>query len=188
MQWDAIVLAGGRGSRLGGVDKATLELDGTTLLARALEAVVGASRVIIVGDADAPGAVVVQEEPRFAGPAAGVGAGLAQVTSSYVLLAAVDQPFLAEAIPALLDAVTGDGVIALDGEGRRQHLMSIVSADALREAVSTQSSLTDLSLRALLSPLELVEVVVPQRSTLDIDTWLDRDRALEHEQEGSRHD
>ena len=30
MDVDAIVLAGGRGSRLGGVDKATLELDGET--------------------------------------------------------------------------------------------------------------------------------------------------------------
>ena len=45
MLWDAVVLAGGRGSRLGGVDKATLELDGSTLLGRTLAALAGAARV-----------------------------------------------------------------------------------------------------------------------------------------------
>lgn len=179
MQWDAIVLAGGRGSRLGGVDKATLELDGATLLARALSAVEGASQVVVVGEVDAPGSIVVQEEPRFAGPAAGVGVGLGEVKSPYVLLAAVDQPFLADAIPLLIDAVVGDGVVAVDADGHRQHLMSVIDTHALRRAVAAQSSLTDLSLRALLSPLDLVEVAVPVRSTLDIDTWDDRDRAEE---------
>lgn len=176
MPWDAIVIAGGRGSRLGGVDKASLEIDGTTLLSRTLAAVADASRVIIVGDVEAPGAVVVQEEPRFAGPAAAVGAGLAEVTAPYALLVGVDQPFLADAIPVLVAATAGDGVVAVDGEGRRQHLMSLVDAEALRRAVAAQSSLVDLSLRALLAPLELVEVAVPLRSTFDIDTWHDRDR------------
>jgi molybdopterin-guanine dinucleotide biosynthesis protein A len=188
MQWDAIVLAGGRGSRLGGVDKGSLELDGVTLLSRTLEAVAGAARVVVVGEVDAPGVIVVQEEPRFAGPAAAVGAGLAEVTSPYVLLAGVDQPFLGDAIPALLEAVTGDGVIAVDADGHRQQLMIVVNAVALRHAVAAQSSLTDMSLRALLSPLELVEVDVPVRSTLDIDTWHDRDRALEHGQQGESND
>lgn len=183
MQWDAIVLAGGRGTRLGGVDKGSLELDGATLLSRALEAVAGAAQIVVVGEADAPGVIVVQEEPRFAGPAAAVGAGLAEVTAPYVLLAGVDQPFLRDAIPVLLDAMTGDGVIAVDTDGHRQQLMLLVNADALRGAVAAQSSLADLSLRALLSPLELLEVDVPVRSTLDIDTWHDRDRALEQQGE-----
>lgn len=177
MEWDAIVLAGGRGSRLGGVDKASLELDGSTLLTRTLAAVSDASRVVVVGDVDAPGAVVVQEEPRFAGPAAAVGAGLAEVTSPYVLLLGVDQPYVAEAIPVLVDAFARDGVIAVDADGRRQHLISLVDADALRRAVAAHASLTDMSLRALLAPLDLVEVAVPLRSTLDIDTWHDRAQA-----------
>lgn len=177
MLWDAVVLAGGRGSRLGGVDKATLELDGSSLLNRTLAAVSGAERVIVVGEVEAPGAIVVQEEPRFAGPAAAVGAGLARVSSPYVLLAGCDQPFLADAIAVLLDAVTGDGVVAIDAEGRRQHLMSVVNSESLRDAVRAQSSLVNLSLHALLAPLDLAEVVVPPRSTLDIDTWHDRERA-----------
>ena len=188
MQWDAVVLAGGRGSRLGGVDKATLELDGSTLLTRTLTAVSGASRMIVVGEVAAPGAIVVQEEPRFAGPAAAVGAGLAEVQSPYVLLVACDQPFLADAIHVLLEAATGDGVVAVDADGRRQHLMSVISSGALRRAVAAQPSLVDLSLHALLAPLNLVEIAVPSRATLDIDSWHDRDAALELRTEGSRDD
>ena len=51
------------------------------------------------------------------------------------------------------------------------------AGDALRRAVEAQPSLTNLPLHALLEPLDLVEVAVPLRSTLDIDTWHDRDRA-----------
>lgn len=175
--WDAIVLAGGRGTRLGGVDKASLEIDGETLLARTLRAVAGAGRIIVVGDVDVAGAVVVQEEPRFAGPAAAIGAGVVEVAAPYVLLVACDQPFLAEAVPGLLDTASGDGVVAVDEDGRRQHLMSVLAAGALRASIASRSTLVDLSVRALLAPLELGEVAIPARAALDIDTWHDRDRA-----------
>ena len=49
-----------------------------------------------------------------------------------------------------------------------------MSADALRRAVEAQPTLKNLSLHALLAPLQLLEVVVPLRSTLDIDTWQDQ--------------
>jgi molybdopterin-guanine dinucleotide biosynthesis protein A len=178
MDVDAIVLAGGRGSRLGGVDKAALEMDGETLLARTLRAVARADRVIIVGDVDELDHIVVREEPRFAGPAAAIGAGLAEVRASHVLVLPCDQPFVHEAVDVLIAAASGDGSIAIDGNGRRQHLMAVLRTDALRASVAAQSTLTDLSVRALLDPLDLVEVAVPARSALDIDTWHDRNQVL----------
>lgn len=182
--WDAIVLAGGRGSRLGGVDKASLDLDGETLLARVLRAVGGARRVVVVGEVDAPGAIVVQEEPRHAGPAAAIGAGMVEVAAPHVLVVACDQPFLADAVGMLLSGVRGDGAIAVDAEGRRQHLMSVLDTAALRSSISARSTLVDLSVRALLAPLDLAEIVVPHRAALDIDTWHDHDKALA---QGARH-
>ena len=178
--WDAIVLAGGRGSRLGGVDKAALEFDGETLLARTLRAVEGANRVIVVGDPKpAPeGTIVVQEEPRFAGPAAAIGAAMAEVRESYVFLVSCDHPFLADAVDLLLDETSGDGVIAVDGDGRRQYLMSVLDAAALRASIATQATLVDLPVRSLLVPLELMEIPIPPRAALDIDTWHDQEKAL----------
>lgn len=171
------MLAGGRGARLGGADKAGVVVEGRTLLDRALDAVSGAVHVVVVGDVDAPGAVVVQESPRFAGPAAAIGAGLDEVTAPWVLLAACDQPFLGEALAPLLAARDGDGVVAVDASGRRQHLLCVVSTAALRDAVAAQETLTDLAVHLVLAPLDLVEVALPDRATRDVDTWHDREVA-----------
>ena len=180
----AIVLAGGRGSRLGGVDKATLQVAGESLLDRALRAVAG-PRVVVVGDPStsagitSQGVSVVQEEPRFAGPAAAIGAGLARVTEPYALIAPCDQAHLDEVVPILLAAELGDadGVVAVDPDGRRQHLLCLVRTDALRRAVADQETLVNLSVRQLFASLELVEVKLDARAALDIDTWHDREKA-----------
>ena len=178
MDVEAIVLAGGRGSRLGGIDKGALELGGESMLDRTLRAVAG-FRVIVVGADDVPeGIVSVVEEPRRGGPAAGIGAGLREATSPYVLVVACDLPFLDEAIPVLLAAKRGsDGVIAIDADGRRQHLMLLARTAALVESAASHESLDGLSVRTLLAPLDLVEIEVPPRSTLDLDTWHDVEKA-----------
>jgi molybdopterin-guanine dinucleotide biosynthesis protein A len=182
----AIVLAGGRGARLGGVDKAALELDGESMLDRALRAVAGL-RTVVVGDADAPGAVVVPEEPRFAGPAAAIGAGLAEVSEPYVLIVPCDQAHLDEVVPSLLaaDLRDSDGVVAVDPDRRRQHLLCLVRAEALREAVAARTTLVDLSVRSLFEPLDLIEVSIGARAALDVDTWHDHQRAADTAAEGT---
>ncbi|MGH8776871.1 MAG: NTP transferase domain-containing protein, partial [Jiangellaceae bacterium] len=48
-RWDAVVLAGGRGSRLGGVDKPALRIGGRTLLDTALVATAAARSTVVVG-------------------------------------------------------------------------------------------------------------------------------------------
>jgi molybdopterin-guanine dinucleotide biosynthesis protein A len=149
------------------------------MLDRALRAVAGL-RTVVVGDVDVPGATVVQEEPRFAGPAAAIGAGLAEITEPYVLIVPCDQAHLDEVVPILLAADLGGatGVVAVDPDGRRQHLLCLVRTDALRVVVAEQPTLVNLSVRALFEPLDLVEVSIGARAALDIDTWHDRDRAV----------
>ena len=175
--WDAIVLAGGRASRLGGVDKVAVEIGGRTLLQRTLDAVSDADRVVLVGDVDAPDAVVVREEPRFAGPAVAVAAGLAEVRADWVLVVACDHPFLADAVEPLLAARSGDGGIAVGPDGRRQNLLVVAAASALRSSLESQADLVDLPFRRILEPLDLAEIAVPERATVDVDTWHDRDKA-----------
>ena len=91
MKFDAIIVAGGRGSRLGGVSKPLLEHHGETLLEHALNAVKDAEGIAVVGahalaDAvtrymenapDSQRVVITREYPNYAGPAAAVAAGRA---------------------------------------------------------------------------------------------------------------
>ncbi|MFD6175683.1 MULTISPECIES: molybdenum cofactor guanylyltransferase [unclassified Isoptericola] len=123
--FDAVVLAGGRASRLGGVPKPTVVLDGATLLDRALAATRDADRTVVVGpDAAVPpgrGVLVAREDPPFGGPVAGLDAGLLALdrahgrtddqgpgaAPAWVLVLAVDVPRAAEAVPLLRAAVAG---------------------------------------------------------------------------------
>jgi molybdopterin-guanine dinucleotide biosynthesis protein A len=86
MPVDAIILAGGRSSRLGGVAKASLLHDGRTLLQLAIEAArLTDGAIVVVGpDAEPTGSDAeptepvrfVREHPVFGGPAAAIAAGL----------------------------------------------------------------------------------------------------------------
>jgi molybdopterin-guanine dinucleotide biosynthesis protein A len=79
--FDAIVLAGGRSTRLGGRAKAELVIGGARLVDRAVVAAsaAGAGRTVIVGpdSLEVPGALISREDPPFGGPVAAIAAGLA---------------------------------------------------------------------------------------------------------------
>jgi molybdopterin-guanine dinucleotide biosynthesis protein A len=175
--FDAIVLAGGTAKRLGGVSKHSIVVDGRTLLERTLAAVSDAAHVVVVGDdllRPLVGVVVlVREDPPLSGPAAGIGAALPHVPAGRVIVLACDQPYVAEAIRPLLYADGPDGDIAIDAEGRRQHLTFVARTDALRTAVGLRPSLVDLAVHRLIEPLDLAEVGVPARALKDVDAWDD---------------
>ena len=78
--FDAIILAGGAGRRLGGRDKSALTVAGRPLLSRVLQAVIRARRVVVVGQVEVPDGVgQVSEDPPGGGPVAGIAAGLAEL-------------------------------------------------------------------------------------------------------------
>ena len=79
-------------------------VDGITLLDRTLDAVAGAATVVVVGEVDAPGAIVVQEEPAVRRPSGGHRRRTGGGHAPWVLIAACDHPFVADAVGPLLDA------------------------------------------------------------------------------------
>jgi molybdopterin-guanine dinucleotide biosynthesis protein A len=176
---DALILAGGRSSRLDHSDKQKLQIGGEPLLQRAVAAVktAGARRIVIVGDEGVDDVPAVREDPAFAGPVAAIAAGLRALPgdADAVLVIACDMPLVAAALPVLLDAFAGDGVIAVD-RGHRQQLVIVVRRAALAAAIDQLPTVVDASMRALLGTLDLVDVVVPEGSTDDIDTWDDAAR------------
>jgi len=96
----AFILAGGRSSRMGS-DKAFLDFEGRTLLARALALARSVSpEVQIVGDAAkfASFAPVVEDIFRGCGPLGGIHAALHASETELNLILAVDMPFLSFAL------------------------------------------------------------------------------------------
>jgi molybdopterin-guanine dinucleotide biosynthesis protein A len=195
---DAVVLAGGQATRLGGTAKARLVVDGERLLDRALTASGRAREVVVVGppelaDAltEAPSSeappdavqhtpVLTREDPPFGGPAAGLAAGLRALTAPgapWVLLLAVDVPYAAGAITLLEQAVSREPVDGayLVRAGRAQWLVGLyrrAALDAALRGITTDGA----SMKHLVGGLHCVEV--PDRAgwSDDIDTPADAAR------------
>ncbi len=188
-RFDAVVLAGGRGTRLGGADKPGLVVGWRTLLGAVVSAVTsaGADRVIVVGP-ERPAALspraargsrvqYVREEPAGGGPVAALRRGLDEVSAPAVVLAAADLPFLRPAhvlrLLAGLAGPAGPGVVPLDASGRPQWLASCWTVAALRDALGGYAG---SSLRGLLGPLD--PVLLPDEPVPgEPPPWLDCDTA-----------
>lgn len=188
--FDAIVLAGGRSSRMGDVDKVGVVLDGLPLLAHACEAVSAARTLVVVGPnglaGTAPRAVVVREDPPFGGPAAALGAGLAALgddRAELIVVLAADVPRAAAAVPALLAEapLSVDGVVARSSDGLRQPLVAVYRARALAAALTAHEPLTDRGVNQVTRDLDLSMLDLPDDVLADIDTPADLRRFKESE-------
>ncbi|MGP9695792.1 molybdenum cofactor guanylyltransferase [Brachybacterium sp. AOP25-B2-12] len=180
----AIVLGGGRATRLGGADKAAVLVDGIPLVDHVYAAVAGCEPVLAIGPPTLArdGITVLREEPPLGGPAAGAVTGIRALPASVteVWLLACDLP-RARGLVAMLAGVPippgADGVIALDADGRRQWLAGRHRAEALRRAAEPLGDAAGRSMRALLGGLVLHEVPAGE-TTFDLDTW---EAIAEHE-------
>lgn len=118
MKFSAVILAGGKSSRMGR-DKAWLPLVGQPLLARQIELVreLAPEEIFISGrtvtDYTSFGCPVLTDEFADAGPLAGIAAGLEAASAPLVLVLAVDMPEMTSAmLRELLErCVSGTGVV-----------------------------------------------------------------------------
>jgi len=133
----AVILAGGRGRRMGGQDKGLLELNGRPLIEHVLAVLnpqVG--QVLINANRNQDlyrslGHPVIEDGHRgFQGPLAGFAAALGASSTPYVLLAPCDAPLLpddyAKRMVAALLAGSSDIAIAHDGM-RLQPVHALIS-------------------------------------------------------------
>lgn len=189
----AIVLAGGRSSRMG-TDKLALELDGSPLLTRVCRAAASFTGHIVVAGPEKdfdlsadplPGSDTTLEhtveDPPFGGPAAGIAAALERLPTTgecLVLAGDLADPELVVAAltgPDVTWAATdplvpADAVVPLDSGGRPQYLAGRYRLAALHDAVAAAGSARDMSVRRLLGGLRTVGLRTPDSTTRDIDT------------------
>jgi molybdopterin-guanine dinucleotide biosynthesis protein A len=179
----AVVLAGGTAARMGGADKASIELDGVTLLERALAATMSAYEVVVVGrqvPTTRPVTWTV-EDPVAGGPAAGLLAGLDRflVVPDLVAVLAVDMPRVhAGTVARLTWAVEEDaeldGAVLVTPDGRRQQLAAVYRHRSLVTArPASYEEQHGLAMHQLIGPLRLAGVPAEGDEAQDVDTWDD---------------
>ena len=174
-----VVLAGGTAARMDGVDKASVELHGRTLLELAIDAFLDADEVVVVAPDSVPTSrpvTFVCEDPPRGGPVAGLLTGVDALLRHPRLIGvlAVDMPRVTPAtMRRLREATEGhDGAFLVDAGGRRQ-LAGVLDAAALGGVRPDLEGQHGMALHRLLAPLRLAEVPADGDEGLDIDTWAD---------------
>jgi molybdopterin-guanine dinucleotide biosynthesis protein A len=129
-QVTGLILAGGQGRRMGGVDKGLVDFGGESLTARVLARLrpqVGTVLINANRHADryaALGCPVIPDAlGDYPGPLAGMAAGLAAAQTEWLLTVPCDSPLLPADLCArlLTSAVAEDAEIAIATDGTRAH-------------------------------------------------------------------
>jgi molybdopterin-guanine dinucleotide biosynthesis protein A len=195
--FDTVILAGGRATRMDGADKPALEVGGQPMLvsvARAAAAA-GTRRLVLVGpERGGPvraalaevasrlpgGLVVVRESPPGGGPVPALRRALPEAGAPWLALLAADLPFLTgrwlTALVALAESAGQAGAVLADDAGRPQWLAGCWNAQRLRSGLRDYRG---QSLAGLLGPLQpaLLQPRVPAASSEpgERPPWLDCD-------------
>lgn len=172
---DVIIVAGGRGTRMGGRDKATVLVDGERLVDLLLDEVSlidDLMQVAVVSTRDLqlrPGVKIAREEPPFSGPLSAIAAGLDAVSrecSERTAILAVDAPGSAQLIPELKEALTNAAgtdeaavaAVVEEAGGHLQPLCALWDTVALHRAISDLGELADRPVKALLDEVTFTRV------------------------------
>lgn len=173
----AVILAGGAGRRLGGLDKPGLVVGKRSLLDTAIGACRPCADIVVVGPSRSTGRQVswAIEDPPGSGPLAALAAGLAAVPddASTVVVLAADLPAVTvDTVTSLheaLAAAPADAVLLTDRDGRQQPLTAIYARAALERALGVVGDPRGAPIRAVLPHLRIATLGEPQ-AVEDIDT------------------
>lgn len=143
MACSAIVLCGGRGSRVNGADKGLLEFDGRPLVASVLsriepqvdDIVISANRNLARYRALGH-RVVADTMPDFAGPLAGILSALPACHHERVLVTACDTPFLPDDLATRLLPPLESCDLAYAWDGEREQYLSAALHRSLAESLA----------------------------------------------------
>jgi len=132
-QVTALILAGGKATRLGGAAKHELVVDGRTIFERQTALLAPRVQEILVATAqDIPGYHCVQDVLPDVGPLAGIAAGLRAMRTPWLLVVAGDMPHVSGAVlDLMLDAASDlDEAVAFRLHGLPEPLVCMLSRRA----------------------------------------------------------
>lgn len=162
------LLAGGRGSRLGGIDKAWLERDGVPQVLRFARRFPGETGPVLVSAnrdlqryADAGLRAVPDRLDAGSGPLAGLDALAAACTTPWLLTLPVDLFDVNDClVRTLASGASDNGAVAEDDDGL-QPLVALYRRDALRPELAAMIAAGELAPRQLEQRLGLGRVRLP---------------------------
>ncbi|MGD7002407.1 molybdenum cofactor guanylyltransferase [Corynebacterium halotolerans] len=179
---DVIIVAGGRGKRMGGVDKAAVTVNGERLIDHLLDEVSvldALQQVVVVSGRNLevrPGVKVTAEDPPFSGPVAGILAGmeeLREAAAERTAVLAVDAPESATLIPELNEALDESGadvaVIREEG-GHLQPLCAVWHTESLWLALNELGDAANKPAKALVGAAGSVTELAGTGEERDYDT------------------
>ena len=168
-----LVLAGGRGSRLGGLRKPLLEVGGRPIVRRVLEALgpLAGERLVL---ADQPlavdGARVLVDAAAHAGVLPALEQGLAQAKGEVSLIVAGDMPFVSRfAFGYLLERIEGVDAVVPRVEGILQPMHAVIRREPALQAIRTALASGESRFFRVLETLERCEVTEAELRRVDPD-------------------
>lgn len=160
-----IVLAGGLGRRMGGVDKGLEPLHGKPMIAHVIARLAPQVEEIVVNANQNLAAyaalghrVVADEVAGFAGPLAGLHAGLGAARTPLAATVPCDSPFLPADLVARLAAALGDHDLAVAKTGDQPHPVFCLVRCALRAHLGAFLAAGGRKIDAWYASLRVVEV------------------------------
>jgi molybdopterin-guanine dinucleotide biosynthesis protein A len=148
------LLAGGAGSRLGGVDKAWLQRGGVPQVLRLAKRLSGETAFTLVSaNRDLPryteaGLTAIPDRHADIGPIAGLDALAAACTTPWLLTVPVDLVDVNDCLLRSLAAAGGEGAFAIDDDGA-QPLVALWRVESLRTALSQALAAKEIAVHAL---------------------------------------
>lgn len=160
-----IVLAGGMGRRMGGVDKGLQLLGGRAMVAHVIERLAPQVDTILINANQNPDEyakfghpVVPDEVGGFAGPLAGLHAGLQAAQSTLVVTSPCDSPFLPQDLVARLRGALGGNDLAVAMTGAQAHPVFALVRRSLAAHLGAYLSGGGRKIDAWYATLKVVEV------------------------------
>jgi molybdopterin-guanine dinucleotide biosynthesis protein A len=170
----ALILAGGKATRLGGVDKSALVVDGRTIFERQVDALRDAvAEIIVSSPRDYPGFRTVRDAVEDGGPLAGIAAGLAAARTPWLLVLAGDMPNVTRALVDRMLSRTRDDLdaVGIRIDGLPEPLACVLRVSSCTQIVQERLTARALKASRLLTDAELrVDWIddVPRRALFNV--------------------
>ena len=175
MQRSALILAGGKGTRLGEREKALLTCDGRTLLDKTIEVLNSVVDEVIVSVRDHRQQEAFSKYVRDVrllcdvhqgkGPLGGMLEGMREASGEYVFVVACDMPFIRSDVIDFLfnEAVGHDAAIPMWNNGRKEPLHSVYNRERFVPAIEKSIQQDEYRVMAAVSQLHDIRFITMDR-------------------------